>query len=307
MVRLDGKILVRQHEQQQHTDRKHEEIRQLIADMVMNATRKWGQQLDGVWTETAQATVSQETRHVAAQATRAADAAAAAAAAGVGTGGAPAGMGGGTQATGCGRPGDPPQQTLDIAGFDRDTPANHIEAVTRAWLRAFPCARDAFTRTPPDGRTAPAPAAFANTWARARAPYLLGSVCHFETDGFAASRRLLHELRSGPSAVVRTYRLRAAFVTSRDERYRNRVAVVVAAAVQARLWDHCEERSKEPWVLVCWRCMTIFVRGRRVCTLTRDPTHVPQFHSQWWRKEDYTAAEDDVVRAATKAHRLTAP
>lgn len=38
IVRLDDKILERQHERQQHNDRKHEQIRELIADTVTDAT-----------------------------------------------------------------------------------------------------------------------------------------------------------------------------------------------------------------------------------------------------------------------------
>lgn len=152
--RFDDKILQREHHHQQHNDRMHEETRYMIEAKLKEQEARWDSRLAQVQQDaTTKATKlrkdSQEATAQARAATVAATAAAqtttrAAAAAsqdGRGSGGTrpPLGMGEG-------RPGGPPPNTLLTAGFDRDTPAEHIDTITRAWLCAFPFARDARAR-----------------------------------------------------------------------------------------------------------------------------------------------------------------
>lgn len=68
---------------------------------------------------------------------------------------------------------------------------------------------------------------------------------------------------------------------------------------------HCDEREKQPYLIVCWRSMTIVMRGARVCTLTRDHTHTPQSHNGWWKEEDYKEPQEQVEAAARRAHMQT--
>lgn len=325
--RLDDKVLQRQHDQQQHNDRMHVETHDMIETRLRDQERLWEErfqrlQLDTTTTARRLTKDSQEATAQARAATAAATAATQAQARATGNAGpggrddprtGPGTVGGG----GDRRPCDQAAHTLIVAGFGRDTLAEEIETVTCAWLRAFPFARDAMSRTPPNGNgPAPAPAspnripsaAFQGTWARVRAPFLLGSIGHIETDGVTTSRYMPEELRSGPTTVSlggTTYRVRASFTKTRDERHRNRVAVKIAEAIQHYLRAHCEEKQKLPYLLVCWRTMTIVLRGSTVCTLTGDPSHTPQFHDGWCKDSDYSEAQATVEAAARKAHTAT--
>lgn len=42
--------------------------------------------------------------------------------------------------------------------------------------------------------------------------------------------------------------------------------------------------------------------GARICTLTRDATHTPQFHDGWWKDADSKETQDRVEAEARRAH-----
>lgn len=124
IAKLDDKVRERQGEQQQHIEVAHKDLQRHLEARHEAQERHWNERFDQLQRQVqaqaaSHAAATKTATDVVARATAAAAAADAAARTQTAT---PAPL----------RPGDPSPQALIVAGFHQDTPADEVEAVTRA-------------------------------------------------------------------------------------------------------------------------------------------------------------------------------
>lgn len=65
----------------------------------------------------------------------------------------------------------------------------------------------------------------------------------------------------------------------------------IAALVQEDLVATQLDKSKEPYLLICWRSINLIVGNLRVCTMRKDGSGL-QWNGSWWKEDSFTTTEE---------------
>lgn len=188
----------------------------------------------------------------------------------------------------------PGELILRVAGFDRGTPAEEIEKVSRQYLRLSKTATLHMQRS--------AEAKIGDS--RVVSLFFLSSFALVNASAETA-RRIIAETRPHQGRAVsmggQKYKLRVTLLKTKEERDRNRRLVRLEEAVHDGLKKQDIERKKGPWQLICWRTSTVVVHGKRTITLNKDHETINIGADDWWKEDYYSQTKDTIVQRSEEA------
>lgn len=186
-----------------------------------------------------------------------------------------------------------PHTCVLIAGFARDSSRDEIYNAANKFIEVSPYGRELLS----------------DSSCLLEAPYVLGSVAHFEVATEYRARKLVGELRNlwlnkEMQLGGRRYVLRTSVMKTKAEHEHNQRLMGLARAAQELLADGHPGKQRQRYHIVCWMGAAVVVGTKRLATLHKGGVEDITLHDEWYDQATFKVGKQEAEEKLRSAVRL---